>query len=142
MSLAYKLGSQFERTLQDRGRFLFQGGAVRVTESAFDHVYATVTGSQEYSVRVKYQRDARGRDNLVVSCTCGYFADFGRCKHVWAVILEAGQHRALPSAEYARYLRIEREGTTRLAAVPDKPNPVVEMRSRGTQTPPWQEYLQ
>ena len=109
MSLAYKLGSQFERRLQDRGRFLFDAGAVCITESAFDHVHAMVRGSDEYSVRVKYQRDARSRDNLLISCTCPYFGDFGRCKHVWAVILEAGEKRLLPRAEYARYLRLDRE---------------------------------
>src|SRR5436190_23741314 len=120
MSLAYKLGGQFERRLQDRGRFLFEGGAVRITESAFDHVHATVNGSDVYSVRIKYQRDARSRDNLLVSCTCSYFGDFGRCKHLWAVILEAGQNRALPSAEYARHLRVERE-VVPAAAVPEPP---------------------
>src|SRR5438046_2930644 len=107
MSLAYKLGGQFERRLQDRGRFLFEGGAVNITESAFDHVHAKVTGSDEYAVRLKYHRDARGRDNLLVYCSCAYFADYARCKHLWALILEASQRRALPSAEYARSLRIE-----------------------------------
>ena len=71
MSLAFKLGSQFDRRLQERGRFLLDSGAVRVTEQGPDHIHAMVTGStQEYTVRVTYLRDARNRDNLLVSCGC------------------------------------------------------------------------
>src|SRR5882724_9081556 len=141
MSLAYKLGAQFERRLQDRGRFLFEGGAVRITESAFDHVQAKVQGTDEYAVRVKYQRDARSRDNLLVSCTCAYFGDFGRCKHLWAVILEAGRQRLLPSAEYARYLRVEREAAAVPVLLPQKQTHAYEAPARAPRTPPWQEYL-
>ena len=85
------------------------GGAVRVTDQGPDHIHATVTGSQEYTVRVTYVRDGRNRDNLLVSCTCPYFSDYSRCKHIWAVILEASRDRSLPNAEYARFLRIDRE---------------------------------
>ena len=60
-------------------------------------------------MRVTYLRDGRNRDNLLVSCTCAYFGDYSRCKHIWAVILEASRDRSLPNAEYARFLRIDRE---------------------------------
>src|SRR5262245_22539931 len=141
MSLANKLGSQFERRLQERGRHIVNTDAVRVTEQSANHIYATVQGTQEYQVRVTYERDARNRDNLVVSCTCAYFADFSRCKHIWAVILEAGRRHALLSAEYARFLRIDREtpdgGEPRV-----QPPRVVQMpRPQSQRVPPWQEYL-
>src|SRR5215831_17039064 len=109
MSLALKLGSQFDRRLQERGQHLVNAGAVRVTEQGPDHIYAKVTGSEEYDVRVTYRRDARNRDNLLVSCTCPYFDDYSRCKHIWAVILQASRDRALSTAEYARFLRIDRD---------------------------------
>src|SRR5262249_17960688 len=95
---------------------------------------------QEYQVRITYERDARNRDNLVVSCTCAYFADYARCKHLWAVILEAGRRHALLSAEYARVLRVEREGGASDGPLP-KPARVYEMPQRVQRTPPWQEYL-
>jgi superfamily II DNA or RNA helicase len=138
MSLANKLGGQFERRLQDRGRNLLHADAVRVTEQTANHIHAVVQGTQEYQVRIAYERDARNRDNLVVSCTCAYFADYARCKHLWAVILEAGRRHALLSAEYARVLRVEREGSEGTDA---KPARIYEMPPRRERTPPWQEYL-
>lgn len=140
MSLAFKLGSQFERRIQERGRFLLDAGAVRVTGQGPDHVYATVAGSQEYEVRVSYERDERNRDNLLVSCTCLYFDDYARCKHVWAVILKASRDLSLPNAEYARFLRVSREEDPDQPPRPaDVPRPfAIPQRQR---TPPWKEYL-
>ena len=109
MSLAFKMGSQFDRRLQDRGRYLKDAGAVRVTDQGPDHIHAVVTGSQEYTVRVTYLRDGRNRDNLLVSCTCAYFGDYSRCKHIWAVILEASRDRPCPTRSTRRFLRIDRE---------------------------------
>ena len=83
--------------------------AVRVTDRGPDHIHAVVSEVQDFDVRVTYLRDARNRDNLLVSCTCPYFDDYSRCKHIWAVILEASHDRSLPNAEYARFLRIDRE---------------------------------
>jgi SNF2-related domain/Helicase conserved C-terminal domain len=143
MSLANKLGSQFERRLQDRGRNLLNSGAVHVTEQSANHIYATVQGSELYEVRINYERDARNRDNLVVSCTCAYFADFSRCKHVWAVVLEAGRRHALLSAEYARFLRVDRQPVNGHDSTPQAGR-VLEMPRtfpRPERTPPWQEYL-
>ena len=140
MSLAFKLGSQFDRRLQERGRHLVNAGAVRVTDQGPDHVHATVTGSQEYAVRITYVRDARNRDNLMVSCTCAYFVDYSRCKHIWAVILEASDNRSLPNAEYARFLRVDREPATETAVVTE---PLLERYAmpRHERTPVWKEYL-
>ena len=140
MSLAFKLGSQFERRLQDRGRYLSDTGAVSVTDQGPDHIYATVRGSQEYEVRVTYTRDARNRDNLLVFCTCPYFDDYARCKHVWAVIVEASRARSLPNAEYARFLRIDREPAAQQGGLIEPVAPHYPIPQR-TRTPPWKEYL-
>jgi hypothetical protein len=139
MSLAFKLGSQFEHRIQERGRFLLDTGAVRVTAQGPDHVHATVAGSQEYEVRVSYERDERNRDNLLVSCTCPYFEDYSRCKHVWAVILMASRDLSLPNAEYARFLRVSREGDGAgpATAAPANMYPMPQRQ----RTPPWREYL-
>src|SRR5258708_39531215 len=109
MSFAFKLGSQFARRLQERGRHLVDTGAVRVTDRGADHIHAVVSEVQDFDVRVPYLRDARNRDNLLVSCTCPYFDDYSRCKHIWAGILEASHDRSPPNAEYARFLRLDRQ---------------------------------
>jgi hypothetical protein len=140
MSLAFKLGSQFDRHLQERGRHLVDAGAVRVTDSGPDHIHAIVSDVQDYEVRVTYLRDARNRDNLMVSCTCSYFDDYSRCKHIWAVILGASQDRSLPNAEYARFLRIDREPPPVDATVPAPVSRVYEMPRR-ERAPVWKEYL-
>jgi superfamily II DNA or RNA helicase len=63
-----------------------------------------VIGGRPYEVRVTYNDD-----RLLVSCECPYFADFGRCKHLWAAILEADRRGALQEALRARYLKLEDE---------------------------------
>jgi len=140
MSLSYKVGSQFDRRLQERGRFLSDSGSVRVTSQGPDHVFAVVTGSQEYDVRVTYSRDARNRDNLLVSCTCPYFEDYSRCKHVWAVILEASRTHSLANAEYARFLRIDRESAPS-SHEPALPSGRLFEMPRRERMPPWKDYL-
>jgi SNF2-related domain/Helicase conserved C-terminal domain len=139
MSLPNKLGGQFERRLQERGRYLLDSGAVRVIEQSANHIRAVVSGSQEYDVRITYERDERNRDNLVVSCECVYFYDFGRCKHLWAVLLDANRRHALLSAEYARVLRLEREPDNfdRSKIVRKSLQPIPRVQ----RTPPWQDYL-
>jgi SWIM zinc finger len=140
MSLAFKLGSQFDRRLQERGRHLVDTGAVRVTDRGPDHIHAIVSEVQDFDVRVTYLRDARNRDNLLVSCTCPYFDDYSRCKHIWAVILEASHDRSLPNAEYARFLRIDREPPAVDAPAAAAQPRVYEMPRR-ERTPAWKEYL-
>ena len=116
------------------------GGAVRVTDQGPDHIHAIVTGTQEYTVRVTYLRDGRNRDNLLVSCTCAYFADYSRCKHIWAVILEASRDRSLPNAEYARFLRIDREPAAAPSVLPEPRQRPFEV-PRPERRPVWKEYL-
>ena len=93
MPLASKLAFQFERRLQFNGMNLFQSRAVRITEANQAHLYGEVQGGQRYTVRLTYEA---GR--LLVYCSCPYFADYGRCKHLWAAVLEADRRGVLGEA--------------------------------------------
>src|SRR5277367_680127 len=104
MPLASRLSFQFEQRVQAKGFGLFRDRAVRVTEENSSQLLAIVTGGRPYDVRVTYDHD-----RLLVSCECPYFADFGRCKHLWAAILEADRRGALAEALQARYLKLEDE---------------------------------
>ena len=73
-------------------------------------------------------------------CACPYFADFGRCKHLWAAVLEADRRGVLGEAVAGGALRLYRD------ADPDDerevgPLAVSPARAPAAATPPWQEYL-
>ena len=95
-------------------------------------------GGRPYEVSITYDK---GR--LLVSCECPYFADFGRCKHLWAAILEADRRGALGQALHAKYLQLEDEselnwddplkGLGRFSLHPPVPPP--------PPIPAWQEHL-
>ncbi|HEV8148289.1 MAG TPA: DEAD/DEAH box helicase [Bryobacteraceae bacterium] len=65
-------------------------------------MHASVSGGNQYDVRVTLDH---GR--LLVSCDCVYFSEYGKCKHLWATILEADRRGALSEAMNAKYLTIE-----------------------------------
>ena len=46
---------------------------------------------------------------LLVYCACSYFADFGRCKHLWAAVLEADRRGVLGEAMNGGALRLARD---------------------------------
>ncbi len=135
MPLASKLAFQFERRLQFKGLDLFHAHAVRITDANQAHAYCEVQGTSRYPVRMTHEI---GR--LLVYCACPYFADFGRCKHLWAAVLEADQRGVLGEALKDGPLRLYRDADpdddrelARWQFQPPKPPP--------PQTPPWQEYL-
>ena len=102
MSLSSRLAFQFDHGVQTRGLGLFRNRAVRVTEEGPSHIHALVMGGNLYDVRVTHDN---GR--LLVSCDCPYFSEYGQCKHLWAVILEADRRGALAEALNAKYLKLE-----------------------------------
>ena len=138
MPLATKLAFQFERRLQFQGINLYHARAVRITEANQAHLVGDVQGTSRYPVRLIHQ-DGR----LLVYCACAYFGDFGRCKHLWAAILEADRRGVLGEATRGGALRLCRDADPDEAVelarwqvdppqLPQPPPP---------QTPPWQEYL-
>ncbi len=135
MPLASKIAFQFERRLQFKGLNLFHGHAVRVTDANQSHLYGEVMGGNRYPVRLTYQEGL-----LSVHCACAYFDETGRCKHLWAAVLEADKRGVLGDAQKGGALRVVRD-----AEAEDLPqNPAVFGRPsvlQQTRTPPWQEYL-
>ena len=135
MPLASKLAFQFERRLQFKGLNLFHARAVRITDANQAHLYGDVQGGNRYNIRLTYE-DGR----LLVFCSCSYFADFGRCKHLWAAVLEADRRGVLGEAVNGGALRLARD------ADPDDERELARWQFRPPeppppQAPPWQEYL-
>src|ERR1035441_6932234 len=135
MPLASKLAFQFERRLQFKGINLFHAHAVRITDANQEHLYGEVQGSSPYTIRLTHETD-----RLAVYCACAYFADFGRCKHLWAAVLEADRRGVLGEASRGGTLRLCRDtepGDDRQVTPwePHMPPPAPP------RTPPWQEYL-
>ena len=107
MPLASKLAFQFERRLQFQGITLFQARAVRITQANQAHLFGEVQGTNRYPVRMVHEG---GR--LSVYCACSYFAEFGRCKHLWAAVLEADRRGVLGEAISRRPLPYGRGSVT------------------------------
>src|ERR1035437_8353718 len=138
MPLASKLAFQFERPLQFKGLNLFHARAVRISEANQAHLCGEVQGGCRYPIRMTHEA-AR----LSVYWACASFADFGRCKHLWAAVLEADRRGVLGEAARGGALRLCRDADPDEAVelarwqvdppqLPQPPPP---------QTPPWQEYL-
>src|SRR5690242_7020076 len=104
MPLASKLAFQFERRLQFKGQNLLYANAVRITEANQSHLFGEVQGTSRYPIRLTYEGS-----RLLVHCGCHYFNDFGRCKHLWAAILEADRRGVLQNALQANSLRVSRD---------------------------------
>jgi hypothetical protein len=136
LPLASKLAFQFERRLQFKGIALFHAHAVRITEANQSHLYGEVQGSSRYAIRLTHEGD-----RLLVHCDCAYFADFGRCKHLWAALLEADRRGVLGEASKGGALRLSRDAD---------PNAATDLARWEINAPklvpptliaPWQEYL-
>src|ERR1022692_2864212 len=135
MPLASKLAFQFERRLQFKGLNLFHARAVRIAEANQALLFGEVQGTSRYPIRMTHDT---GR--LSVYCACPYFADYGRCKHLWAAVLEADRRGVLGEASRGGALRLcrdtepgdDRQLTPWESHVPPPAPP---------RTPPWQEYL-
>ena len=137
MPLANKLAFQFDERIKFRGASLFTFRAVHVTEADARHLSAQVRGGDLYEVRLAYERD-----RLLVYCDCAFFDEHGKCKHVWATVLEADKRGMLADAWDSKYLKLEddfklledsspyhRNGRSRVLT-PPPPSP-----------PAWKEHL-
>lgn len=102
MPLSTRLAFQFDKRVQINGAAEFAHHVVKVIDSGPTFVHAQIKDNRLYTVRIDYEA---GR--LLVSCGCSHYMDFGQCKHLWAVILEADRRGALQEALKARYLEIE-----------------------------------
>src|ERR1039458_1168805 len=135
MPLARKLAFQFERRLQFKGVNLYHARAVRITDANQAHLFGEVQGSSPYTIRLAHES---GR--LLVYCACPYFAEFGRCKHLWAAVLEADRRGVLGEASKDGALRLCRD-----VDPDDRRDPahweVHAPAPPPPQTPAWQEYL-
>ena len=135
MALASKLAFQFERRLQFKGLNLFHGNAVRVLDGNQSHLYGEVLGGSRYPIRLSYHEGL-----MSVYCACAFFADTGRCKHLWAAILEADKRGILGEAQKGGSLRLVRD-----MEADEVPRPVAATArpqfAQQSRTPPWQEYL-
>ncbi len=69
--------------VRQRGAGYAASGRVELAHRAKDSVLATVSGSREYSVHLRYA-DA----TVYCLCDCPYFEGEVICKHVWAVLIE------------------------------------------------------
>jgi len=135
MPLASKLAFQFERRLQFKGLNLFHGHAVRVTDANQSHLFGDVMGGNRYPIRITYYDGV-----LSVYCACAAFSETGRCKHLWAAILEGDKRGVLGEAAKAPSLRLIRD-----AEAEDRPQPSSGFgrppSNQSPRTPAWQEYL-
>ncbi|MEO8596998.1 MAG: DEAD/DEAH box helicase [Candidatus Solibacter sp.] len=135
MPLASKLAFQFERRLQFRGQSLFQANSVRISEANQSHLYGEVQGSNRYPVRLTHEGN-----RLLVYCGCFHFQDFGRCKHLWAAILEADRKGVLGTALQTNSLRLYRDRDAEDEAE-DEVFGTLPGFTPVSKTPVWQEYL-
>lgn len=86
MPLPRALARQVPPAVRAKGTAYYEDGAVIHAEGSAARVDAIVRGSRPYRVTV-----ARRADVLTASCECKYFQDRASiCKHIWAVMLDAG----------------------------------------------------
>src|SRR3990172_2279176 len=81
-------------------------GSVKIKQADDFHVEARVRGSNNYVVTLSLEDG-----QLVVFCDCPYFESNGRCKHIWATILETDKTGYLKEAVRTRTLEVVEEST-------------------------------
>src|SRR3954471_18075126 len=91
MSLLQDYSHDFTSEVRRRGEDYQRNGAVNIIDHSPEFVEAEVEGSDLYRVTVE-----RKDGTAAYSCTCPYFEEHGRCKHCWAVVVEAQKKGILP----------------------------------------------
>ena len=85
MAFRAELVDDFDRKVRQRGEAYFKRGDAEIIDATPGRVVARVRGSKLYTVRLDFKDD-----ELEVSCTCPYAADWGAyCKHAWAALRQA-----------------------------------------------------
>jgi superfamily II DNA or RNA helicase len=131
MTLAEALAPDVAERTRVKGNRYFLGGAVRNISGTDTDVFATVRGSEMYSVHLHRDGEA-----FTATCQCPYFSDrLDFCKHVWAVVLAADAEGLLVGGQPVTadaYLEI---GSDR------PPPPPVPHRPRAEPRESWQHFL-
>ena len=100
MDIASRFATYFDTPVRHRGQPYAYGGAVRFDQHTADHLHGSVRGeSQHYEFCVTIEGRA-----IQVGCTCPFFRSEGPCKHLWAVLLQAGKQGFLSQAAAANKL--------------------------------------
>ncbi|MEO8337578.1 MAG: DEAD/DEAH box helicase [bacterium] len=86
------LAAAFPPPVQARGDAYFRRGVVRIARATSTRITAFVRGTTSYVVIIDASAGV-----LALTCTCPYAAEYGRCKHMWAVLLYANAQRMLAS---------------------------------------------
>ena len=80
----------FPAEIQARGEGYVTSGAVQIVR-AFEHrILAVARGTATYTVDLSARSGA-----LLLACTCPYAADYGYCKHLWALLRVTDRDRSL-----------------------------------------------
>ena len=83
-----ELESDFASVVRQRGERYFTGGAVLDFVAGDESFSACVEGSSLYEASVEWESSASAR-GANLSCSCPAFSNWGPCKHLWALVLEA-----------------------------------------------------
>jgi superfamily II DNA or RNA helicase len=122
---------------------------VRIIAGAVDNVHASVTGSRNYKVHIRLNRD-----EVVAECDCPFYQGKDLCKHIWATLLAAESDGYLTRVASAwdpfvsGTFDLEEEGDVydfteaqpeTQAGVPTPPAKVLQYKP--PQPPPWKKEL-
>ena len=86
MSLADRCVHEFESGIRSRGQQYFRENRVAVRSIGPSDFRAFVEGESQYAVFLDW---GFSREQLAVCCTCPYYEEHAKCKHIWATILAA-----------------------------------------------------
>jgi hypothetical protein len=106
MTVSTRFTNAFDSKLRSRGNRYYRQGRVVVHDATPNTIRAQVDGDTGlYDVTLDLANASSGV--MSASCTCPYFDGGGRCKHIWATILEAEPRLTAVSFPSAGMLRLE-----------------------------------
>jgi superfamily II DNA or RNA helicase len=97
MTLSARLARQFSSGVRARGEDCFFRRVVHIDHGSAAELDGYARGSRRYDISLSWEEPF-----LFVSCDCPYFESEGRCKHLWAAVLEAEKHTYLSDVARAR----------------------------------------
>lgn len=91
MTIEQALSEFFDSDIRRRGQDYYEDGRVHLLHEGANELSACVQGSRNYYCTLRSESSQRLKQALVsISCNCPYFGKVGSCKHIWALVLEAG----------------------------------------------------
>jgi superfamily II DNA or RNA helicase len=141
VNLSSRLAGQFSSNTRHRGEDYYRRQGVTIEQGSPFQMLAHVKGSGfgDYEIEL-FWKDG----TLSVWCDCSNFVDHATpCKHLWAGILAADDHKHLSAAAAAGHLAFDCDG---LHLEADDTSTVNTIESMETRTPPptgpsWQKQL-